>query len=291
MLNIDMSLVQQLIAAQFPQWENLPIKPVKSSGWDNRTFHLGEKMIVRLPSDAEYAPQVEKEQYWLPKLAPFLPLSIPVPLAMGKPTEVYPWHWSIYLWLNGKTASIENIADLSQFAITLAEFLTALQNIDVTNGPLAGSHNFYRGGSLKTYDAETHQAIAILNNKIDVLAVKKIWNLALASEWHQAPVWVHGDITAENLLVERGRLCAVIDFGCMGIGDPACDLAIAWTLFKGESRDAFRAALSLDNDTWIRGCGWALWKALIICAKLPGIDQHKVEKSWRIINEIIQVCS
>jgi aminoglycoside phosphotransferase (APT) family kinase protein len=96
---IDVSLVGQLVAAQFPQWADLSIRPVKFGGWDNRTFHLGEDMAVRLPSSAGYALQVEKEHRWLPRLAPLLPLPIPIPLAMGAPANGYPWHWSVYRWL------------------------------------------------------------------------------------------------------------------------------------------------------------------------------------------------
>lgn len=286
-VHIDVSLVRRLIAAQFPQWADLPIKPIKVGGWDNRTFHLGEHMTVRLPSAACYSPQVEREHYWLPKLTPFLPLAIPVPLAMGKPGKGYPWQWSIYKWLDGETASLENIADLCQFATDLAEFLSALQKTETTDGPMAGLHNFYRGGPLSTYDAETRQALSILGDEIDTELVTTVWDTALASTWQIPPVWVHGDISISNLLVGKGQLSAVIDFGSMGIGDPACDLVIAWTFFKGESRDAFRIALPLDNDTWARGRGWALWKALIVCAKLSGTNSLEIENSRGVIEEVL----
>jgi aminoglycoside phosphotransferase (APT) family kinase protein len=279
---IDVALVRRLISAQFPEWADLQVTPVASSGWDNRTFHLGEHMTVRLPSRAEYAPQVEKEHHWLPKLAPQLPLLIPTPVAMGKPGEGYPWQWSIYRWLDGQTASIARITDLCQFATTLGEFLSALQRCDTTDGPMAGPQNFYRGGALATYEAETRQAIATIENKNDADAITAVWNAALGSTWQGAPVWVHGDIAFGNLLVENDQLVAVIDFGQLGIGDPACDLAITWTLFKGESRNAFRAALPLDSATWARARGWTLWK--ILCAPLPGTSHAEIK---RVINEII----
>jgi aminoglycoside phosphotransferase (APT) family kinase protein len=286
-VQIDTTLVQKLIASQFPQWANLPIKRVEHGGWDNRTFHLGEHMSIRLPSAACYAEKVKKEQYWLLKLAPHLPLPIPKPLAMGQPSNEYPWHWSIYQWIDGETASIERIDDLSQFAADLANFLIALQQIDTTGGLEAGPHNFYRGGPLKTYDAETCQAIAALGNNIDTATVTAIWEEALASSWHRPSVWVHGDVAVGNLLVNNGKLAAVIDFGGLGIGDPACDLVLAWTLFKGESREAFRTTLQLDAATWARARGWALWKALIVCAELPGTNPLFVEHSWLIIDEIL----
>jgi aminoglycoside phosphotransferase (APT) family kinase protein len=284
---IDAVLVARLVAEQFPQWAGLPIRPVTLGGWDNRTFHLGERMTVRLPSAGRYAVQVEKEQRWLPRLAPGLPLPIPVPLAMGEPGQGYPWPWSIYGWLDGETASAAAIDDRLRFATDLAGFLSALQRIDATGGPAAGPHSFWRGGPLATYDAETRTAIAALDGRIDARAVTAVWQAALAAAWDGPPVWAHGDMAAGNLLVEGGRLSAVIDFGCSCVGDPACDLAIAWTFFEGDAREAFRAALPLDPGTWARGRGWTLWKALIVHAALPGANPLDAEKSGRIIADVV----
>ncbi len=284
---INTALAQHLITSQFPQWADLPIKPVKYGGWDNRTFHLGEHMSIRLPSAARYAEQVGKEQLWLPRLAPHLPLPIPKPVAMGSPSTEYPWSWSIYQWIDGETASIERINDLSLFATDLAHFLVALQKINTAGGPVAGQHNFYRGGPLQTYDAETRQAITTLGNTIDTKTVTAIWDEALAPTESNPPVWVHGDIAQGNLLVIDGKLSAVIDFGGLAIGDPACDLVLAWTLFAGESRNAFRTALKLDAATWARARGWALWKALIVYAGLPGTNPLEKEKSKQVIDTIV----
>jgi aminoglycoside phosphotransferase (APT) family kinase protein len=284
---IDAVLVARLVAEQFPQWAGLPIRPVTLGGWDNRTFHLGERMTVRLPSAGRYAVQVEKEQRWLPRLAPGLPLPIPVPLAMGEPGQGYPWPWSIYGWLDGETASAAAIDDRLRFATDLAGFLSALQRIDATGGPAAGPHTFWRGGPLATYDAETRTAIAALDGRIDARALTAVWQAALAAAWDGPPVWAHGDMAAGNLLVEGGRLSAVIDFGCSCVGDPACDLAIAWTFFEGGAREAFRAALPLDPGTWARGRGWTLWKALIVYAALPGANPLDADKSGRIIADLV----
>lgn len=284
---LDVALVRRLIATQFPEWKDLPIRPVASSGWDNRTFHLGEHMVVRMPSAAEYAAQVEKEHRWLPKLAPLLPLPIPVPLAIGEPGEGYPWKWSIYRWLEGNPAASAPIADLCDFAKSLAQFLLALQRIDPTGGPLPGPHSFYRGGELKIYDSETRKAIAALKGKIDANAAIEVWEKALAISWQHSPVWVHGDISPGNLLVQEGSLCAVIDFGQLAIGDPACDLAIAWTFFESESREVFRTMLLLDAGTWARGRAWALWKALIVAAGFTSPNNAEALQCWRIIDEVI----
>ncbi|WP_027057685.1 aminoglycoside phosphotransferase family protein [Mesorhizobium loti] len=285
-LNIDMALVSRLVAAQFPQWKDLAVRPVEFGGWDNRTFHLGDEMTVRLPSAADYSPQVEKEHRWLPRLAPLLPLPIPLPLAMGVPAGDYPWHWSVYGWIEGETAKRERISDLSQFAADLASFLVALKRIDPTGGPAPGQHNFFRGGPLAVYDGETRRAITALGNHIDASLASAVWEAALAATWKGPPVWFHGDVSWGNLLVEAGRLSAVIDFGTSGVGDPSCDLAIAWTLFEGESREVFRTGLAVDDATWARGRGWALWKALITVAGHIN-NQAEVEKSRRVIDEVL----
>ncbi len=284
---IDDTLVRRLVASQFPQWSDLPVWPVAASGWDNRTFHLGEHMIVRLPSAADYEMQVEKEQLWLPRLAPLPPLPIPAPLALGEPTEGYPWKWSIYRWLDGDTAVPERIANLRDFAASLAQFLIALQRIDPTGGPPPGPHNFYRGGSLTTYDAETRKAITVLEDRIDAVAATEVWEAALASTWQGSSVWIHGDVSTGNLLVQGGKLSSVIDFGQMGVGDPACDLSIAWTLFGGESREVFRTMLPLNADTWARSRGWTLWKALIVAVDHTNTNAVEAAQPWRIIDEVL----
>jgi aminoglycoside phosphotransferase (APT) family kinase protein len=285
--DIDASLVARLVASQFPQWAGLPITPAEPNGWDNRTFRLGADMSVRLPGAEAYATQVRKEHRWLPMLAPRLPLPVPVPLAMGLPGEGYPWNWSVYRWLDGAPASTERIDDLTEFAVTLAGFLTDLQRIDPAGGPPAGRHNFFRGGPLATYDAETRDTIAAVHEHIPAEAATTVWEAALAATWHGAPVWVHGDVPAGNLLVSDGRLRAVIDFGSSGVGDPACDLTIAWTLLSGASRAAFRAGLPLDAATWVRGRGWALWKALTTSAGNLGTNQAEAATARRVIDGVL----
>jgi len=284
---IDADLVRRLVARQFPQWAELPVTPVEPGGWDNRTFRLGSTMSVRLPSAERYTAQVEKEQLWLPRIAPDLPLPISLPLAKGTPDMGYPWPWSVCQWIEGETAEAGRIGDTRAFAIDLAGFLTALQAIDASDGPVAGPHNFHRGGSLATYDSETRKALEKLSGQIDTGAAVTVWEAALASTWKDRPVWVHGDVSVGNLLVRNGRLAAVIDFGGLGVGDPACDLAIAWTFLKDEGRAAFRAALPLDSGTWARGRGWTLWKALIVWAGLPGANPAGRANCQRIIQDLI----
>ncbi|NBD23749.1 aminoglycoside phosphotransferase family protein [Paenibacillus glycinis] len=287
MADIDVSLVRRLIADQFPQWAHLPVRPVEMSGWDNRTFRLGRDMSVRLPSAEGYAAQVEKEQRWLPRFASALPLPIPAPLAMGAPSSEYAWHWSIYRWIDGENASVESIEDLNDFADQLAKFLTALQKIEASGGPPPGLHNFYRGGPASIYDEQTRHAIQALDATIDAKAATGVWEAATKTTWSRQPVWIHGDVHPTNLLVEEGRLSAVIDFGCAAVGDPACDLTIAWTLFSEESRAAFRAGIMADEATWSRARGWALWKALITLADNASNNPIKTNEARRTLNELL----
>lgn len=286
-LIIDDTLVRSMIEVQFPQWANLSVRQVARSGWDNRTFHLGDDMLVRMPSAQKYASQVEKEQSWLPKLAPLLPLSIPEPLAMGRPGDGYPYHWSIYRWIEGDIITNDKIGNLNLFATDLAQFLLALQSVDPTKGPSPGWHSFYRGGSLANYDGEVKQAIKVLSEGVDTRCATEVWETALDTTWHKPPVWVHGDVSAGNLLVREGQLVAVIDFGMLAVGDPACDLSIAWTLFEEESRGIFRSLLPLDERTWARGRAWTLWKALIVAAGITDSNTVESAQSCRIIDEVL----
>ena len=260
---ITPQLVSRLVSRQFPGWAHLPVQPVELEGWDNATFRLGATMSVRLPSADAYVPQVEKEQRWLPILARHLPVPIPTPVARGAPDEEFPRPWSIYRWLEGEHATAQRVTDLDRFARDLADVLVALQRIDPAGGPPAGEHSFFRGASLATYDAETRTTIAALSDRLDAGRAMAIWEQALEARWPGPQVWVHGDVTAANLLVVDGRLSGLIDFGCCAVGDPACDLAIAWTFFEGASREIFLDGLDADEGARRRGRGWALWKALI----------------------------
>ena len=284
---IDVTLVERLVATQFPQWAHLPVRPVDLSGWDNRTFRLGDTMSVRLPSAEGYVAGVAKEQRWLPTLAPHLPLPVPVPLGVGKPGAGYPWPWSVNRWLDGENASPDSIGDLREFAVDLARFLVALNRVDATGGPIGGEHSFYRGASLAHYDADTRHSLDVLRGVVDTAAATEVWERALATTWQGPPVWFHGDVAVGNLLVNDGRLHAVIDFGTSGVGDPACDVVIAWTLLRGESRRAFRATLGYDDATWERGRGWVVWKALITIAEHQHTDPTRAAIARAVLDEAI----
>ena len=285
-ITVDSEQVRRLVAGQFPRWADLPVRPVRNEGWDNRTFHLGEDLLVRLPSAAEYALAVDKEHRWLPALAPRLPLPIPVPLGRGEPGAGYPFPWSIYQWLDGEPASVDRIADPVRFALDLAGFLAALQGIDTTGGPGPGLHNWYRGGTLRTYDGLAQRALTTLDGHVDAGLAREIWKSALDAPGDGTRRWFHGDVARGNLLLDDGGLAAVIDFGTCGVGDPACDLAVAWTLLTADGRRAFRERLAVDDATWARGRGWALWKTLTICAHSLGDDGEEAVDARRVLREI-----
>src|SRR6266540_2992530 len=256
-VDTDVGLVGRLLAGHFPQWAGLPIEPVPSAGTDNALYRLGDDMAVRLPRIRGAVADVDREHRWLPRLAPFLPVAIPEPLRKGKPAEGYPWPWSVYRWLDGENPAVDRIADAGSLAAELAQFVAALHRIDPTGGPPAG-----RGVPLEERDAPTRSAIDALQGMVDTAAAAAAWDAALQTPtWPGAPVWVHGDLSPGNLLVADGRLSAVIDFA--GVGDPACDLIVAWNLLPAGTRNLFRAALRVDDATWERGRGWALSIALI----------------------------
>jgi aminoglycoside phosphotransferase (APT) family kinase protein len=259
---------------------------VPAGGWDNFTFHLGDAMLARLPSAAEYALAVDKEQRWLPALAPRLPLPIPVPLAKGNPGAGYPFPWSIHSWLDGEPASPDRISDPVRFATDLAGFLAALQNVDARGGPQPGKHNWFRGATLRTYDAMTRRALTALDGHVDTGLAREIWTTALDARWDGGDVWFHGDVAPGNLLLDAGELAAVIDFGTCGVGDPSCDTAIAWTLLTADGRRAFRERLSIDEGTWARGRGWALWKTLAACARTVGHADERAADARRVLGEV-----
>jgi aminoglycoside phosphotransferase (APT) family kinase protein len=260
-VDTDVELVRRLLAVQFPHWADFPINPVVSYGTDHDIYRLGDHLAARLPRIGWATGQATKEAEWLPKLAPHLPLAVPVQVARGRPAEGYPFEWSVYEWLPGENAN-GTIDDLDRAAVDLAAFVRALRQIDT-----AGAHPrppARRGAPLAELDEAVRGSIAKLGDRIDGDAALRSWQESLdAPAWHGEEVWVHGDLLPGNLLVVDGRLSAVIDFGGLNVGDPACDLQPAWNVFAGESRARYRAELQADDASWLRGRGWALFQAIV----------------------------
>jgi aminoglycoside phosphotransferase (APT) family kinase protein len=283
----SVALVEGLIAAQFPQWTGLCVEPVSSSGADNALYRLGADRVVRLPRIQKASDLMDKECAWLPRLAPFLPLSIPVPLAKGEPGSGYPWRWSVYRWLKGENATLERLADPRQATVDLARFIAALQAIDATDGP--HPHDVARGGPLFMRDRETRAALETLYGVIDVDAATAVWTAAtMAPAWARPPVWIHGDLQSGNLLADQGRLSAVIDFGCMAVGDPAYDIMAAWLYLNSETRSLFRETLQTDEATWTRGSGLAVSVGVVALPYYQHTNPTLAGIARRAIDEAIE---
>ncbi|GAA0384935.1 aminoglycoside phosphotransferase family protein [Acrocarpospora corrugata] len=276
----DVPLVHRLIATQFPQWADLPVEPFDSSGTDNAIYRLGQDMAVRLPRRGTAG---DKDLRWLPRLAPLLPVPVPVPLGEGRPAEGYPFSWSVFGWLDGVNPSPETLTAPELLTKDLAEFVTAFRRIDLPDGPPG-----YRGGPLSLLDAPMRIALDDSRGLVDTDAVTAAWEADLKTpEWAGPPVWIHADLMPGNLLVVQGRLSAVIDFGTVGVGDPSCDLIVAWNLLPAAVRDDFRAALQVDDATWARGRGRALAIALIALPYYLNTNPVFAANARHVINEVL----
>ncbi|MBS0236407.1 MAG: aminoglycoside phosphotransferase family protein [Proteobacteria bacterium] len=286
---ITLELARKLIAAQFPQYAHLPISEVEKQGHDNRTYRLGSDMLIRMPTDEAYALKVPKEQELLPKLANHLSTTIPEPIKMGSASADYPYPFSIYKWQPGRSLNLTTLSaeEMEQLAFDVSRFLKELQAITGINGPIPGQHNWWRGDHVCVYDKGAHEQIAKLGEIINNKKALDLWNKACATKWHKPPVWIHGDFAIGNILIQNGKLSAVIDFGGTAIGDPACDLVIAWTYFTGKAREIFIQEVDMDSDTWLRSRAWALWKATFELLNIEDKDAHEVALHKRIIGEVI----
>ena len=285
-VRIDAPLVRRLIREQFPEHACLNVTQVLPGGHDNRTFRIGDQLAARLPSAVPYAAHVPVEYEFLPQLAEALPFEIPEPIALGAPGCGYPWRWTLNRWIPGEPASPSNVRGRDRLAQDLGDFLHALHAIDTADAPGPGPANFHRGGDLAVYEDETLGLIERLQPQIDAPRAALVWESARRTGWTKAPVWVHGDLAPDNLLLRDGRLCAVIDFGQLAAGDPACDVTIAWTLLDEPAATAFAQRLELDEGTWARARGWALWKEL---QKLDNVRSSNAAKAQRIRRVIARI--
>ncbi|MFJ9127486.1 aminoglycoside phosphotransferase family protein [Streptomyces sp. NPDC102340] len=273
---IDTALTRRLVDTQFPQWAGLPLERVEPGGSDHVIHRLGTELAVRMPRHPGPLGGLGKEFAWLPRLAPHLPLAVPVPVAQGRPGFGYPWPWSVSRWLDGETADAGKLGDDVAVAGGLAEFLRALWDFGRIHRPAPGSAEVPPPEPLADRDRDTRAAIARAADAFDAEVMTEVWDAALAAEpWNRPPVWVHGDFHTGNLLTADGRLDAVIDFSGLAFGDPATDLMMAYSLMTAPSRAVFRTALGVDDATWARGRGWGLTGGLIAYAayahESPGI--------------------
>jgi aminoglycoside phosphotransferase (APT) family kinase protein len=281
----DVGLVRRLLAAQFPQWAELPLTPVDSYGTDHDIYRIGEQLAARLPRIGWATRQAAKEAEWLPRLAPQLPLAVPVQVAHGQAGEGYPFEWSVVEWLPGENAN-DTIDDLSRSAVDLAAFVRALRAIETTDPPPRRRGS--RGAPLAELDAAVREAVPRLDETFDREATLQAWEESLnAPAWDGDEVWIHGDLLPGNLLVVDGRLSGVIDWGGLGVGDPACDLQPAWNVFSGESREVYRRELDVDDASWLRGRGWALLQAVIALPYYWETNPGMVRQASRALREVL----
>ncbi|MGW7438587.1 aminoglycoside phosphotransferase family protein [Streptomyces sp. NPDC054849] len=285
---VDDDLVRRLVAGQFPQWAGLAVERFPSGGTVNGMFRLGDRMVVRLPLREGGAGDVPTEWEWLPRLAPRLPVAIPEVLGAGEPAEGYPWPWSVYGWLTGENPLAGALSEPVALARDLAGFVAAMRSVTLPGAPPA-----YRGGPVASLDAQTRAAIeevrGIPEEDVDCDALAALWEEALrAPEWDGPPVWLHADLMPGNLLVDGGGLSAVIDFGCMGVGDPACDLFPAWNLLPPDARKVFRDELGVDDATWTRGRARTLSQALIALPYHRTANRAMADNARHVIRAVLE---
>ncbi|WP_313357250.1 aminoglycoside phosphotransferase family protein [Microbacterium sp.] len=281
---IDADLIRGLLREQFPAWAELPVHPVVHAGNDHRMFRLGRELVVRLPAAVAYVPQVRKEQQWLPRLRRQLTLQIPEVVGRGDPSDAFPAPWSVYDWIDGRRPEPALLGEDEAAATALGDFLSVLQDIDSAGGPVPGSHSAGRGAPVEQWDDQVSERLGLLPARQRDRAAG-VWRDATTSPHEAAAVWLHGDVAIGNLLVDaQHSLRAVLDFGCSAVGDPACDTVIFWTQFRAKARQAFRRSLRLDDATWARGAGWALWKGLIM---LTNAAPGQSEFARRVLHELL----
>jgi aminoglycoside phosphotransferase (APT) family kinase protein len=288
-LDITPQLARKIIAIQFLEYADLNVTEVEQQGHGNRTYRVGDDMLIRMPTAESYVLKVSKEQELLPKLAKHLNIAIPTPIKMGVPSDDYPYPFSIYEWLDGRSANHLTLNDktLENVALELAIFLKELQGITVVEGPSPGLHNWWRGEHVSVYDSAAREQIANLADIIDANSALDLWERACVTKWQKKPVWIHGDFAVGNILIKENRLSGVIDFGGTAMDDPACDLVIAWTYLSGKAQEIFIRELDLDDDTWLRARVWALCKATFELCQMAGKTSSKAELQKRIIDGVL----
>ncbi|MGP3770187.1 aminoglycoside phosphotransferase family protein [Streptomyces sp. SDT5-1] len=281
--DIDEDLVRALVDEQFPRWAGLPLKHVDSHGTQNVLYRLGEEWVVRLPRLSGVVPEFADARRWLPHLATRLPVPIPEQVAVGEPGHGFPWPWAVHRWLTGRNPAAGRLERPGALAADLAGFVTAMRAIDTTGAPEA-----YRGRPLAERAADTREVIGRLAGVIDTVSALAAWEESVSAPGASRTVWLHGDLQPGNLLVtETGRLGAVIDFGCMGTGDPAVDLIAAWYVLGAPERRVFREAAAADDALWARGRGWALTLAVNELAYYRDTNPFMVRTASRVVDEIL----
>lgn len=290
-LAIDEATLAGMIREQFPHWADLPLRVMERQGWCNHAYRLGDGLVVRLPRAPAYAAQPQREWQALSVLSLHPSCKAPMLLGAGQPSAAYPCHWSVYEWIEGEPASPRAVERNAGFARQLAQFLVELHRLPQLDALLPGPANFHRGDELAVYNVQARAAFARLGGRIDQRRANAMWQAALDHAQTASGVWVHGDVAPGNVLLRDGQLVGVIDWGNVAVGDPACDLVMSWTVFRGPARSVFMDACgrsaAIDAHTWTRAKGWALWKAAILASGIS--SSHPIESAacWGTLAELL----
>jgi aminoglycoside phosphotransferase (APT) family kinase protein len=279
---IDVALVQQLVAEQFPDRAGRVIREVQSTGTVNAIYRVGEDVYARLPRVAAWQADLRREAQWLPWLAERLSLPIPEPIGEGRPNASYPFAWALYRWMHGEPYTDESIEDEARAARDLAGFVLELRRLEPSGAPLAGRR------PLRELDAATRAAIEAGRSLIDASAALAAWDDAVESAvWEGEPVWIHADLLRPNILTCAGSISVIIDFGAAGVGDPAADVIAAWSVFGPVGRKEYRSALHVDDETWRRARGFALHQAVIAIPYYAETNPRFAALARRTIEQVL----
>jgi len=283
-IEVDANILRRLLAEQRPDLAQREITPVVSTGTVNALFRIGEDLVARLPWQAEWAEGIDREWEWIPWISRRITtVRLPEPVYKGSANEVFPFPWSIYRWIDGAPYDDTLVDDETEAAHTLARFVLELRALELPASAPEGGRD-----PLADLDDDTRSAIDRAAGVIDASAATTVWDEALRTPaWDRTPVWIHGDLLRPNVLVHDGRLHAVIDYGYIGVGDPATDLIPAWAVFGPAGRAAFREMLEPDDATWARGRGIALHQAAMIIPYYADTNLGFVALARRTIEQIL----
>ncbi|MEM7100468.1 MAG: phosphotransferase [Pseudomonadota bacterium] len=269
-LQVDQTLVESLVSAHFPKWAKLEVQPLRRAGSSNHLFRLGDDLLVRLPRQPGGGRSLVKEAYWSDEFRSKLPLSIPKVVELVEPEKRFPQHWAVMTWLPGQVPDVHARAVDAQFAQQLAGFIVCLRDLPVPTDITAEMGlTGYRGAALAEHDEQFRVNLRVCHGMSELSLplqwVERIWEDGLSAQDSEVvnATWYHGDLVAENLLSNGVRLAAVLDFGGLGVGDPAIDLIGAWELFDGRERSVFRAAVKATQNQWRVARAWAVAVALM----------------------------
>ncbi|MEQ9315585.1 MAG: phosphotransferase, partial [Henriciella sp.] len=285
----DIFLIRSLVKSSFPNLADADIRLVRSGGTDNYIFRIDNDLCLRIAKRDAAIPALHQREPAALKALSDLPLETPRFMAKGSLPDPEGWPWMICTWLHGVSMDAAGHTATTEDAGRLALFLLDLQGFHKRNAAEPAPDNHWRGVGLAQRGEVTADAIATLSDEFDGEALSKVWASALSADpcKRDEQTWIHGDMHPANLVVRDGAITGVIDWGLSGLGDPACDLMAAYTVFSGKARDAFARATAASESAWMRARGWALSTAVVALAYYRGSDAPIVARSREVIGEVL----